>query len=92
MEVCCAFSLESPHGGDSNRNIQYTIFNIKRKPTLNYPKFVAIGFFQGHKNEFKTVVVDEPSMFEPLKFYCMSSGIRHKQWCEYYKKSCSNQP
>ena len=28
MKVCCVFSLESPHRGDSNECIQYTIFNI----------------------------------------------------------------
>ena len=29
MKVCCVFSLESPHRGDSNEYTQYTIFNIK---------------------------------------------------------------
>ena len=29
IKVCCEFSLESPHGGDSNEYTQYTIFNIK---------------------------------------------------------------
>ena len=41
------FSLEWPHGGDSNEFTQYTTFNIKDKITLNYPKAVAMGFFQG---------------------------------------------
>ena len=27
-------------------------------------------FSKGHKNEFETAVVKEPSEFEPLKFYC----------------------
>ena len=31
MRVCCVFSLESPHRGDSNEYTQYTIFNIKQK-------------------------------------------------------------
>ena len=31
MKVCCVFSLESPHRGDSNEYTQYTIFNIKKK-------------------------------------------------------------
>ena len=31
LKVSCVFSLESPHRGDSNESIQYTIFNIKRK-------------------------------------------------------------
>ena len=37
MKVCCVFSLESPHWGDSNEYTQYTIFNIKMKITWNYP-------------------------------------------------------
>ena len=27
-------------------------------------------FSQGLKNEFETAVVNEPTVFEPLKFYC----------------------
>ena len=73
MKVCCVFSLESPHRGDSNENTQYTIFNMNKKNTLNYPKSAAVGFFpKGLKNEFETAVVNEPSVFEPLKFYCIS--------------------
>ena len=40
------FSLESPHRGDSNEYSQYTIFNIKKKSTLNYLKSAAVGCFQ----------------------------------------------
>ena len=47
MKVCCVFSLESPHRGDSNEYTQYTIFNIyKRKNTINYSKSAAMGIFQ----------------------------------------------
>ena len=71
MKVCCVFSLESPHRGDSNEYTQYTIFNMKRKIALNYLKSAAMRFFsKGLKNKFETVVVNEPSVFEPLKFYC----------------------
>ena len=66
------FSLESPHRGDSNGYKQYTIFNIKKKITITYPKFAAtcMGFFtEGLKNEFQTAEVNEPSVFEPLKVY-----------------------
>ena len=50
---------------------QYTVFNIKKKITLNYPKFAAKGIFsKGLKNEFETAMVNKPSVFEPLKFYC----------------------
>ena len=33
------FSLESPHRGDSNEYTQHAISNIKKKITLNYPKY-----------------------------------------------------
>ena len=73
MNVFCVFALESPHQGDLNEYTQYTIFNIKQKNTLHYPKSVAMGFFfpKGLKNEFETSVVNEPSVFEPLKFNCI---------------------
>ena len=65
------FSLESPHKGDSNEYTQYIIFNIEKKITLNYPKSAAMGFFsKGLKIEFEIAMVNEPSVFESLKFYC----------------------
>ena len=48
MKVCCMFSLESPHRGDSNECTQHTIINTKKKIILNFPKYnisAAIGFF-----------------------------------------------
>ena len=63
------FSLKSSHRGDSDEKTQYTIFNIKKKITLNYPKSAALGFSKGLKNEFETAVVNG---FDPLKFYCTS--------------------
>ena len=39
MKVCCVFSLESPHRGDSNEYTQHDIINTKKKTTLNYPKY-----------------------------------------------------
>ena len=66
------FSIESPHRGDSNENSQYTIFNMFTK---NHPKLPEVCsyeiFSKGLKNEFETAVVSEPSVFEPLKFYCI---------------------
>ena len=51
MKVCCVFSLESPHRGDSNEYTQHAIINIKKKMTLNYPKDNNVCsyeiFFQG---------------------------------------------
>ena len=71
MTVCCVFSLELPHRGDSNEYTQYTIFNINE----NNPKLSQICnyriFSKGLKNEFETAVVNELSVFEPLKFYCI---------------------
>ena len=45
MKVCCVFTLELPHGGDSNEYPPYTIFNITEKITLNYPKSAVKGSF-----------------------------------------------
>ena len=61
------FSSELPHQGDSNEYIQYTIFNMKKKITLNYSKSAGMGFVQGLKNEFDKAVVNEPSVFEPSR-------------------------
>ena len=49
MKVCCVFSLESPIEAIlmSTHNIQFIIFNSKKKITINYPKSAAMGFFQG---------------------------------------------
>ena len=47
--------------------------NIKKE---NYPKLFLICNYgicsKGLMNEFETAVVNEPSVFEPLKFYCIS--------------------
>ena len=58
------FSSESPHRGNFKENTQYTIFNIKKKITLNYPDSAVMRFFpKGLKNEFETAVVNESSVF-----------------------------
>ena len=70
------FSLELPHLGNSNECTQHTIFNILKKITLNCPKSAAMGIFsQGLKKEFETAVVIEPSVFKPLKFYCIFASL-----------------
>ena len=72
MKVYCVFSLELPHRGNSNEYTQYTIFNKKNE---NHPKLSKICsyriFSKGLKNEFETAMVNEPSVFDPLKFYCV---------------------
>ena len=73
IKVFCAFSLESPHRGDSDEYTLHTIINIKRKSPEIIPNRIlsaVMGFFGGGlKNEFEIAVVNEPSLFEPLKFY-----------------------
>ena len=70
-KVCGVFSLKPPHQGDSNENTQHTIIGIKSPEIIpNTIMFAAMGFFYGPKNEFEIAVVHEPSVFEPLKFYC----------------------
>ena len=70
------FSLENL--GDSNE-YKHTIINIKKKIVLNYPKENNVCNYgsvsKGLKNEFETAVVNEPSVFEPLKFYCSLENI-----------------
>ena len=74
MKVCYVFSLESPRLGDSNEYRQHTIFSVKiEKLPLIILSLPQWDFFKGLKNEYETAVVDEPLVFEPLKFYCISS-------------------
>ena len=75
------FSLKSPQQGDSYEYTQHTIFKIKKRITQNNPKYNNVWsygiFCQGLKNEFEIAVVNEPSVFELLKFYCilLTNGI-----------------
>ena len=72
MMVCCVFSLESPHRGDSNEYTQHTNISREEKIILNIIIFAAIWILsKGLKNKFETVVVNKPSVFEPLKFFCI---------------------
>ena len=52
----------------STHNIPLSILKLKFTKIQN----ADLGFFcQGLKNEFETAVVNESSVFEPLKFYCI---------------------
>ena len=65
------FPLESPHRDDSNEYTQYTIFNINKEIHPKLSLICSYGFFsKGLKNKFEIVMVNEPSVFEPLKVYC----------------------
>ena len=48
------FPLESPQRGNSNEYTQYTIFKIKKKFTLNYPKSAAMAFFKGTPEQVRS--------------------------------------
>ena len=48
MKVCCVFSLELPHGGNSYEYTQHTITNINRKSpeiSKNTIMYAAMVFF-----------------------------------------------
>ena len=66
------FSSESPHRSDSNEYTQYNHFQYKKEYHLNYPTSAAMGLCSKELgSEFATpAVVNEPSVFEPLRFYC----------------------
>ena len=55
----------------STCNIPFSIY--KRKSAyLNHTKSAANGFFfKELKDKVERAVVNEPSVFEPLKFYCI---------------------
>ena len=61
INVCCVYSLESPHRGDSNECTQHTFAIYKKKISLNYPHIVFGGNPCGVKNVFDSSMVNEPS-------------------------------
>ena len=66
------FSLESLHRGDSNGftiyHFQYQKENRSKLSQIwNYGTFFSWEL----KHEFETAMVNETSVFEPLKFYCI---------------------
>ena len=55
----------------STHNIPF--LNIRKKIILNYPTSASMEFVPRDprpKNKFETAMVNEPSVFEPLKSYC----------------------
>ena len=75
VKVCCVFLLESPHRGDSNEYTQYTIFNTKKEQRHTLSQICSYGILFGLKKDIETAVVNEPSVGEPLKFYCILSTL-----------------
>ena len=73
IKVYYVFSLESPHRGNSNEYTQYTIYNMEKVKHPKLSQICSCGILcQVTQEEFETAVVNEPSVFEPLKFYCIS--------------------
>ena len=84
------FSLESLHRGDSNEYKQYTIFNTKKEEKKRNSPLIIVNlllcdFFQGAQKQLEIAMANEPSVFEPLKFYCMF-------FCLEYPKRSLNRP
>ena len=65
--VYSVFSLESLQRGDSN---EYTQYNISQYKKENNHKLSLICNYGNFSKGLKPAVVNEPSVFEPLKFYC----------------------
>ena len=57
----------------SARAIPFLIF---KNIILNHPESAAMRFVSKElKQEFETAMVNEPSVFEPLKVYCSANMI-----------------
>ena len=64
------YSFESSQRGDSNEYTQYTISQCKKEIHPKLSQICNYGICsKGPKNELEPAVVNEPSVFEPLKFY-----------------------
>ena len=71
MKVCCMFSFDSPHRGDSNEYTQYTLSIYERKSPEVIPDTIMSSAMV-FKNEIEIAVINEPSRFELPKVYCIS--------------------
>ena len=60
--------------GIHNINFQDKIIDLKLSQLKYYISSYGISFL-GLKNEFEIAVVNEPSVFKPLKFYCRIERI-----------------
>ena len=60
--------------GIHNINFQDKIIDLKLSQLKYYISSYGISFL-GLKNEFEIAVVNKPSVFKPLKFYCRIERI-----------------
>ena len=74
IKLCCVYSLELSHQGDSYKYTEHTVLR-KNKRSRIIPNIINICSygkkFQGLKNNFKKAVVNEPSEFEPSEIFCI---------------------
>ena len=56
--------------GDSNEYTQYIPSSIKRKSPIIISDLQLLDFFPRDSRTSSNSRVNEPSVFEPLKFYC----------------------
>ena len=73
--VCCVYSLQSPHRGDSNEYTEYTIILLKVENIfINYrhlpPDLAPRLNLNGSNYTSLEQISMVPKMFEPLKFDC----------------------
>ena len=82
MKVCSVFSLESPHRGDSNEYVQYTIFNIKKE---NHPKLSQICsyvfFFQRSQEQVRNSRGKRTSSVRATKLFYFRTGNSYDFRC-----------
>ena len=82
MKVYCVSSLESPHRGDSNEDTKYTIFNIKQKINLNYPKSAGMGFFLGSQERVRNSRGKRAISVRATEAFCLVSLVILKRVSE----------
>ena len=63
-------------------NISFSIQKKKKKRKERKSLQIILNrqpgdFSKGPKNEFETAMVNEPSVFEPLRFYCITADARY---------------
>ena len=54
-------------------NIPFFNIHVKKKITLIIPTLQPKDFFLGTQAQVETAMVNKPSVFEPLRFYCIFS-------------------
>ena len=74
--ICCVYSLQSPHRGDSNEYTPHTIILLKiENMSINYrhllPDLVPRLYLSGSNYPTLEQMPMVPEMFEPLKFDCI---------------------